>query len=93
MEVEGINNTDISLNNLSEEQLKDVADCYEIYCQNPENAKLDAERLKALYKEGIPINQIINENYAELVNLSKSKALYPLVKNIIQGVPYEKNED
>jgi len=93
VEVEGINNTDISLNNLSEEQLKDVADCYEIYCQNPENAKLDAERLKALYEEGIPINQIINENYAELVNLSKSKALYPLVKNIIQGVPYEKNED
>lgn len=93
IEVDGINNIDIDLNNLTEEQNQDVQDCYEIYCQNPENAKLDAERCRKLYEEGIPTNQIINENYAELVNLSKSKKLYPLVENIIKGVPYEKNED
>lgn len=93
IEVDGINNIDIDLNNLTEEQNQDVQDCYEIYCQNPENAKLDVERCRKLYEEGIPTNQIINENYAELVNLSKSKKLYPLVENIIKGVPYEKNED
>lgn len=93
IEVDGVNNIDIDINNLTEEQNQDVQDCYEIYCQNPENAKLDAERCRKLYEEGIPTNQIINENYAELVNLSKSKKLYPLVENIIKGVPYEKNED
>lgn len=93
IEVDGVNNIDIDINNLTEEQNQDVQDCYEIYCQNPENAKLDAEKCRKLYEEGIPTNQIINENYAELVNLSKSKKLYPLVENIIKGVPYEKNED
>ena len=93
IEVDGVNNFDIDLNNLTEEQQQDVQDCYEIYCQNPENAKLDAERCKKLYEEGVPINQIINENYAELVNLAKSKKTYPLVENILKGVPYEKNED
>jgi len=93
IEVDGITNVDIDLTNLTEDQQADVKDCYEIYCQNPENAKLDAERCKKMYEEGVPLNQIINENYAELVNLSKSKNLYPLIENIIKGVPYEKNED
>lgn len=93
VEIEGVNNIDINLGNLTEEQKQDVQDCYEIYCQNPENAKLDAEKCKKLYEDGVPINQIINENYAELVNLAKSKNLYPLIENIIKGVPYEKNED
>lgn len=93
IEVDGITNVDIDLTNLTEDQQADVKDCYEIYCQNPENAKLDAERCKKMYEEGVPLNQIINENYAELVNLSKSKHLYPLIENIIKGVPYEKNED
>ena len=92
VEVEGVNNVDIDLSNLTEDQQADVKDCYEIYCQNPENAKLDAEKCKRLYEEGVPLNQIINENYAELVNLSKSKNLYPLVENILKGVPYEKIE-
>lgn len=93
IEVDGIVNVDIDLTNLTEDQQADVQDCYEIYCQNPENAKLDAEWLKQLYEEGIPINQIINENYAELVNISKSKKLYPLIENILKGVPYEKNKN
>ena len=93
VDVEGIINIDIDLNNLTEEQKEDVNDCYEIYCQNPENAKLDAERCKKMYEDGVPLNQIINENYAELINLSKSKKLYPLVENIIKGIPYEKNEN
>ena len=93
IEVDGITNVDIDLNNLTEEQKDDVKDCYEIYCQNPENAKLDAEKCKKMYEEGVPLNQIINENYAELINLSKSKKLYPLVENIIKGIPYEKNEN
>lgn len=92
VEVKGVNNVDIDLSNLTEDQQADVKDCYEIYCQNPENAKLDAEKCKKLYEDGVPLNQIINENYAELVNLSKSKNLYPLVENILKGVPYEKIE-
>jgi len=93
VDVDGFTNIDIDLSNLTEEQEEDVKDCYEIYCQNPENAKLDAERCKKMYEDGIPLNQIINENYAELINISKSKKLYPLVENIIKGIPYEKNEN
>lgn len=93
IEVDGIVNVDVDLANLTEDQQADIQDCYEIYCQNPENAKLDAEKCKRMYEEGIPINQIINENYAELVNISKSKKLYPMIENILKGVPYEKNQD
>lgn len=93
IEVDGIVNVDVDLANLTEDQQADVQDCYEIYCQNPENAKLDAEKCKRMYEEGIPINQIINENYAELVNISKSKKLYPMIEKILKGVPYEKNQD
>lgn len=91
--VEGYNNVDIKLETLSEEQLQDVQEVYEIYVQNPANAACDAEKIKELYESGTPINEIINEYYAELVNLSKSKKLYPLVENVIKGVPYEKNEN
>lgn len=93
IEVDGINNIDIDLTNLTEEQQKDADEVYEIYCQNPANAKLDAEKIKQIYESGTPLNEIINEFYAELVNLSKSKSLYPLVENVIKGVPYEKNTD
>lgn len=93
IEVDGINNIDIDLTNLTEEQQKDADEVYEIYCQNPANAKLDAEKIKQIYESGTPLNEIINEFYAELVNLSKSKSLYPLVENVIKGVPYEKNAD
>ena len=93
IKVEGYNNVDIKLETLSEEQLQDVQEVYEIYVQNPANATYDAEKIKELYESGTPINEIINEYYAELVNLSKSKKLYPLVENVIKGVPYEKNEN
>lgn len=93
IEVDGINNIDIDLTNLTEEQQKDADEVYEIYCQNPANAKLDAEKIKQIYESGTPLNEIINEFYAEIVNLSKSKSLYPLVENVIKGVPYEKNTD
>lgn len=91
--VEGIESVDVDLMNLSAEQKKDVEEIYEIYFQNPANAKVDAEKIKEIYESGTPLNEIINEYYAELVNLSKSKTLYPLIENIIKGVPYEKNED
>lgn len=80
----------VDLTNLTEEQQQDVSEVYDIYVANPASAKEDAERLKALYETGKPTNEIINENYAELVNLSKSKNLYPLIENIIKGVAYEK---
>ena len=80
----------VDLTNLTEEQQQDVNEVYDIYVANPASAKEDAERLKALYETGKPTNEIINENYAELVNLSKSKNLYPLIENIIKGVAYEK---
>lgn len=93
IEVEGINNVDVDLNNLSDEQQNDVKEVYDIYVQNPANAKLDAEKIKELYETGKPINEIRNEYYAELVNLAKSKNTYPLIENVLKGVPYEKNEN
>lgn len=93
IEVEGINNIDVDLNNLSKEQLDDVNEVYEIYINNPMNARMDAENIKTIYESGRPINEIRNEFYAELVNLSKSKNTYPLIENVLKGVPYEKNEN
>ena len=66
---------------------------FEIYAQNPASAMVDAEKINELYKSGKAINEIINEYYAELVNLSKSKKTYPLIENVLKGVPYEENKD
>jgi len=73
--------------------LDDVNEVYEIYINNPMNARMDAENIKTIYESGRPINEIRNEFYAELVNLSKSKNTYPLIENVLKGVPYEKNEN
>lgn len=89
--VEGVNNTDVDLLHLTEEQQNDVGEVFDIYKQNPKTAQADAEHLKELYEGGQPLQDIINEHYAEIVNISKSKKLYPLIENIINGVPYEKN--
>ena len=91
--VDGITNTDVNLHKLTEDQERDVEELFEIYKQNPANAMQDAEKIKEVYESGKSINEIINEYYAELVNLSKSKKTYPLIKNIIEGVPYEENKD
>ena len=94
IEVEGFNNSlKVDLRNLTEEQQNDVAEMFEIYAQNPASAMIDAEKINEVYKSGKPINEIINEYYAELVNLSKSKKTYPLIENILKGVPYEKDKD
>ena len=94
IEVEGFNNNlNVDLRNLTEDQENDVAEMFEIYAQNPASAMVDAEKINELYKSGKAINEIINEYYAELVNLSKSKKTYPLIENVLKGVPYEENKD
>lgn len=93
IDVNGINNVDVDLYHLTKEQQNDVQEMYEIYLQNPANAKIDAEKINSLYESGKPINEIRNEYYAELVNISKSKKLYPLIENILKGVPYEENKN
>lgn len=90
--VEGLN-MNVDLQKLTPEQKADADEVFEIYKQNPATAKLDAEKIKALYESGIKIRDIHNEYYAELVNIAKSKNLYSLIENIIKGVPYEKVEN
>ena len=91
IDVEGVEVDGVDLTNLTEEQKQDVEEVFEIYKQNPLTAQKDAEEIKEKYENGIEIKDLINEYYAEIVNLSKSKKTYPLVENIIKGVPYEKN--
>lgn len=94
IEVDGVVNVPtVNLQKLTEEQQKDADEVFEIYKQNPANAMQDAEKIKEIYESGKPINEIIDEYYAELVTLSKSKKIYPLIENIIKGVPYEENKD
>lgn len=93
IEVDGVESAVVNLEKLTEEQQKDADDVFEIYKQNPANAMQDAEKIKQQYESGRALNDIINEYYAELVTLSKSKRTYPLIENIIKGVPYEKNKD
>lgn len=94
IEVDGVTNVPgVNLQKLTEDQQKDADEIFEIYKQNPANAMQDAEKIKELYEGGKPISEITNEYYAELVTLSKSKKTYPLIKNIIEGVPYEENKD
>lgn len=92
IEADGIESVKVDLLHLTKEQQSDVDEMFDIYKQNPKTAQADAEHLKELYETGMPIQDIINEHYPELVNISKSKKLYPLIENIINGVPYDKKD-
>lgn len=90
IEPDGIETIKVDLLHLTQEQKNDVDEVFEIYKQNPKTAEVDAEHIKELYESGENLQEIINEHYAEIVNISKSKRLFPLIENIINGVPYDK---
>lgn len=92
IEADGIESIKVDLLHLTKEQQSDVDEMFDIYKQNPKTAQADAEHLKDLYETGMPIQDIINEHYPELVNISKSKKLYPLIENILKGMPYDKKD-
>lgn len=92
IEADGIEPIKVDLLHLTKEQQSDVEEMFDIYKQNPKTAQADAEHLKELYETGMPIQDIIDEHYPELINLSKSKKLYPLIENIVNGVSYDKKD-
>lgn len=92
IEADGVETIKVDLLHLTKEQQSDVDEMFDIYKQNPKTAQADAEHIKELYETGMPIQDIIDEHYPELVNISKSKKLYPLIENILNGVPYDKKD-
>ncbi len=76
----------IDLNKLTTEQKADVKETLEIFKANPKLASQKAEEVKKAFENGEEKQEIIDREYASIMNIKKSKNLWPIIeKYIIEG--------
>lgn len=76
----------IDLNKLTAEQKADVKETLEIFKANPKLASQKAEEIKKAFENGEEKQKIIDREYASIMNIKKSKNLWPIIeKYIVEG--------
>lgn len=76
----------IDLNKLTAEQKADVKETLEIFKANPKLASQKAEEIKKAFENGEEKQEIIDREYASIMNIKKSKNLWPIIeKYIVEG--------
>lgn len=76
----------IDLNKLTAEQKADVKETLEIFKANPKLASQKAEEIKKAFESGEEKQEIIDREYASIMNIKKSKNLWPIIeKYIVEG--------
>ena len=76
----------IDLNKLTTEQKADVKETLEIFKAKPKLASQKAEEVKKAFENGEEKQEIIDREYASIMNIKKSKNLWPIIeKYIIEG--------
>lgn len=76
----------IDLNKLTAEQKADVKETLEIFKANPKLALQKAEEIKKAFENGEEKQEIIDREYASIMNIKKSKNLWPIIeKYIVEG--------
>lgn len=76
----------IDLNKLTAEQKADVKETLEIFKANPKLASQKAEEIKKAFENGEEKQEIIDREYASIMNIKKSKNLWPVIeKYIVEG--------
>ncbi|HZJ76009.1 MAG TPA: hypothetical protein VFD25_05420 [Clostridia bacterium] len=74
----------VDLENLTTEQKTDVNETLDLFMVNPKLAKDKANEVKAAFDSGQDLQSVINTHYASIVNIKKSKKLYPLIKPYLE---------
>jgi len=64
---------DIDINNLTEAQLLEAAEVYDIYMANPKLAVDKTSEIKRMFENGMAAQEVINKEYASIYVLKKSK--------------------
>ncbi len=79
----------VDLEKLTAEQQADVKETLDLFKANPKLAEVEAEKIKKAFETGNR-QEVINEHYASIMNIMRSKKLKPLIENYVNEVP--KNE-
>ena len=70
---------DVDLYRLTDEQKADADEMFEIFSANPKLAEEKAYEIIGELDSGKDLQAVINTHYASIVNLQRSKRLYPLI--------------
>ena len=80
----------VDLNKLTAEQKADVGEMLELFKANPKLAKDKTAEIKAALTGGKPLQEVINAEYAAIMNIKRSKSLWPEIADYFKEEP--KNE-
>ncbi|MBR6902451.1 MAG: recombinase RecT [Clostridia bacterium] len=67
----------VNLNKLTAEQKADVKETLELFKANPKLAKDKTTEMKIALQNGKPVEEVINEEYPAIMNIKRSKTLWP----------------
>ncbi len=79
----------VDIHNLTPEQKADAKETLELFKVNPKLATDKANEIKALFEDGVDIQEVINTHYASIVCLLKGKTtaavIAPLLGEVLKG--------
>lgn len=70
----------VDLEKLTEDQKADVKETLDLFKANPKLASDKANEIKGLLDSGDSLQSVINTHYASIINIHKSKKLYPIIR-------------
>ena len=75
----------VDLDKLTEEQKRDCTELYDMWAANPKLADDAMSEVKALFEKGKTAQEVINERYAEVYLLRKSKTKWPEIRGLFDA--------
>ncbi len=75
---------DVRLDRLTDAQKADAKDMLELFSANPKLAAEKTAEIKAKLESGVPVQTVVNAEYAAIVNIKRSKKLYPEIKSFFK---------
>lgn len=82
---EPVATANVDLKKLTADQEADVNEVLALFSANPKLAKEKTEEIKAALQSGTPVQEIINEEYAAIMNIKRSKKLWPEISEYFAG--------
>ncbi len=75
----------IDLDNLTSEQKKDCTELYDMWSANPKLADDAITEIKQMFEDGKTAQEVINERYADVYLLRKSKKKWPEIRGLFDA--------
>ena len=75
----------VDLDNLTAEQKKDCAELYDMWSANPKLADDAITEIKQMFENGKDAQEVINERYADIYLLRKSKKRWPEIRGLFDA--------